>query len=135
MARLLIVDDEIEICDFLKMFFESRGFNVTTALSGNEAVPLVTSENPHIVLLDVMMPGMSGLETLKIIKETHPHVHVIIVTAVETKTALDEALRLGADNYITKPLSLEYLESDVQTKLNNITGKHLEIKNSQGFHP
>ncbi|MDD5086007.1 MAG: response regulator, partial [Candidatus Omnitrophica bacterium] len=93
MAKLLIVDDEIEICDFLKAFFEDRDFHVVTALSGEEALILVEAENPHIVLLDLRMPGMNGLETLKQIKERYPHVRVIIVTAIETQNELDEALR------------------------------------------
>ncbi len=121
MAKLLIVDDEIEICDFLKVFFEERGYHVVTALSGKEALCLIEEENPRVILLDVMMPGMDGLETLKLIKERYPLVRVIMVTAVETQNEINEAIRLGADNYITKPLSLDYLENDVSDKLTNFT--------------
>jgi DNA-binding NtrC family response regulator len=63
------------------------------------------------------MPGMDGLQTLKKMKEDHPRLKVIMVTAVETQEKIEEAMRLGADNYITKPLSLEYLEKDVQDKI------------------
>jgi DNA-binding NarL/FixJ family response regulator len=63
------------------------------------------------------MPGMDGLQTLKWIKSNHPHVKVIMVTAIETREKIETALRYGADNYITKPLSLDYLEKDVQDKI------------------
>lgn len=117
MVKMLVVDDEIEICDFLKTFFEERNYIVLTALSGDMAIKMVREEKPAIVLLDIKMPGTDGIEVLKQIKSAHPKTKVIMVTAVETRDRIDEAIRLGADNYITKPLSLEYLENDVKDKL------------------
>ncbi len=122
MRKLLVVDDETEICDFLKSFFEEREFEVQTANSGLEALSTVQSGNPQIVLLDVHMPGMDGMSVLKQIKAKYPRVKVIMVTAIETQEKIEEAMRLGADNYITKPLSLEYLEKDVQEKIGLLTG-------------
>ncbi len=122
MKKLLVVDDETEICDFLKSFFEEREFEVQTANSGLEALSTVQSGNPQIVLLDVHMPGMDGMSVLKQIKAKYPRVKVIMVTAIETQEKIEEAMRLGADNYITKPLSLEYLEKDVQEKIGLLTG-------------
>lgn len=119
--RLLIVDDEIEICEFLKSFFEDRDFKVMTAPDGTKALEQVALFHPEVVLLDIQMPGLDGLQTLKKIKETYPKVKVIMVTAVETQEKIEEAMRLGADNYITKPLSLEYLEKDVQDKIDNLS--------------
>lgn len=117
MNKILIVDDEIEICEFLKSFFEDRDFKVAVAHDGIKALAQVELFHPEVVLLDIQMPGMDGLQTLKKIKESHPKVKVIMVTAVETQEKIEEAMRLGADNYITKPLSLEYLEKDVQDKI------------------
>ena len=117
MNKLLIVDDEVEICEFLKSFFEDRDFKVMVAHNGVQALEQVDHFQPEVVLLDIQMPGMDGLQTLKKIKELHPRVKVIMVTAVETQEKIEEAMRLGADNYITKPLSLEYLEKDVQDKI------------------
>ena len=117
MKRLLIVDDEVEICDFLKSFFEERKFEVRTASTGEEAIEQVDKLKPQIVLLDIHMPGMDGMNVLKQIKEKHAGIKVIMVTALETRDKIEEAMRLGADNYITKPLSLEYLEKDVQDKI------------------
>lgn len=115
--KLLIVDDEVEICEFLKSFFEDRDFKVEVAHEGAQALEQIASFQPEVVLLDIQMPGMDGLQTLKKIKETYPRVKVIMVTAVETQEKIETAMRLGADNYITKPLSLEYLEKDVQDKI------------------
>ena len=123
MGNLLVVDDEVEICEFLKSFFEEREFNVRTALSGGDALRILTEEKPQVVLLDVHMPGMDGMRVLKEIKDKYPKVKVIMVTAVETRDKIEEAMRLGADNYITKPLSLEYLERDVQEKIEQLTRK------------
>ncbi len=118
--KLLIVDDEAEICEFLKSFFEDRDFKVATAHNGIAALEQVERFQPDVVLLDIQMPGMDGLQTLKKMKDTHPKLKVIMVTAVETQEKIEEAMRLGADNYITKPLSLEYLEKDVQDKIDSL---------------
>ena len=117
MTRLLLVDDEAEICDFLKSFFEDRDFEVQAALSGEEALRKVESFRPQVMLLDIKMGSVDGLTVLREVKTKYPRVKVIMVTALETTEKIEEALRLGADNYITKPLSLEYLENDVREKI------------------
>lgn len=120
--KLLLVDDEVEICEFLKSFFEDRDYQVATAHSGFQAIEQVESFKPDVVLLDIQMPEMDGLNALRKIKEKYPRVKVIMVTAVETQDRIKSAMRLGADNYITKPLSLEYLEKDVQEKIESLAG-------------
>ena len=115
--KMLVVDDEIEICAFLKTFFEERDFEVRTANSGETAIEDIEKVKPQVVLLDVHMPGMDGMHVLREIKARYPAIKVIMVTALETREKIEEAMRLGADNYITKPLSLEYLEKDVQEKI------------------
>ena len=121
MKKMLVVDDESEICEFLKAFFEERDFSVETAYSGQEALDAVAKAKPDIILLDIHMPGMDGLDTLKKIKEKDASMRVIMVTAIETNDKIDESMRLGADNYITKPLSLEYLEREVQDKISQLS--------------
>ena len=123
MTRLLVVDDEPEICDFLKSFFEDRDFEVRTALSGERALELVETYRPHVMLLDIKMGNVDGLAVLRKVKEKNPKLKVIMVTALETTEKIEEAMRLGADNYITKPLSLEYLENDVREKIANLATK------------
>lgn len=117
MVKLLVVDDEAEICEFLKSFFEERSYQVVTANSGEQALERVKQDKPQVILLDIKMPGMDGVQTLKEIKTKYPKSKVIMVTAIETRDKIEECLRLGADNYITKPLSLEYLENDVREKI------------------
>ena len=120
--RLLIVDDEVEICDFLKSFFEERDYEVATASSGQKALEQVEKFKPNVILLDIKMPGMDGTQVLGEVKKKHPRTKVIMVTALETRDKIEECLRLGADNYITKPLSLEYLENDVREKIESLSG-------------
>lgn len=120
MIKMLVVDDESEICDFLKSFFEDRDYKVFTAMDGDAALKVVEKERPAIVLLDIRMPGSDGISALRKIKQDYPATKVIMVTAIETREKIEEALRLGADNYITKPLSLEYLENDVRDKLHQL---------------
>mgnify|MGYP001568342490 CR=1 FL=1 len=119
--RLLIVDDEVEICDFLKSFFEERNYETQTATSGQAALAAVEQFKPHVVLLDIKMSGTDGIQVLSAVKKKFPRTKVIMVTALETRDKIEECLRLGADNYITKPLSLEYLENDVREKIEALT--------------
>ena len=113
MTRILVVDDEIDVCDFVKNFFEERDFQVYTALNGNDAIRIVRKDKPELILLDVRMKGMDGIETLKKIREVDKKVKVVMVTAVVEQDIMDQASKLGASKYITKPLILEELESAV----------------------
>ena len=120
--KLLIVDDEVEICDFLKSFFEERNYQVKGVTSGEGALKAVEEFKPQVVLLDIKMSGMDGIQVLQKLKAKFPRIKVIMVTALETRDKIEECLRLGADNYITKPLSLEYLENDVREKIEGLAG-------------
>ena len=113
MTKILIVDDEIDVCDFVKHFFEERDYKVFTALNSEEALRLLRREKPDIVLLDVRMPGMDGVETLKKIRIFDKDATVIMVTAVDDHARMEEVKKFGAAKYITKPLVLEELEAAV----------------------
>lgn len=115
MLRLLVVDDEVDICDFVKNFFKERDFEVFVAHSGDDALKKVEAVSPHIMLLDVMMPGLDGIDTLKKLRARDEGVKVIMVTAVEDTAKAERSKRLGAVEYITKPLLLEQLERTVLT--------------------
>ena len=117
MHKLLVVDDENDICDFVKTFFKDRGFRVFTALNGEEALSIAKKERPDLVLLDIKMKGMDGLAALKHIKELDKSIKIVMVTALEDQDKMREAYKLGACDYITKPLILDYLE---QTVLKNL---------------
>lgn len=113
MTKILIIDDEIDVCDFVKHFFEERNYRVFTALNSDEGLRLLRREKPDIVLLDVRMAGTDGIETLKKIRTFDKRVTVIMVTAVDEQARIDESKKLGAAKYITKPLVLEELEAAV----------------------
>jgi DNA-binding response OmpR family regulator len=113
MLKILVVDDEVEIVDFVKNFFEERNFEVITAYNGKDALGIVATATPEIMLLDMKMPVMDGIQTLKELSATDYNTKVIVVSAVEELDRIDEAKELGAVNYITKPLSLEQLEDTV----------------------
>lgn len=117
MHKILVVDDEHDICDFVKTFFKDRGFQVFTALNAEEALSITKKENPNLVLLDIKMKGMDGLAVLKYIREFDKNIKVIMVTALEDQDKMHEAYKLGAIDYITKPLVLDYLEGAVERNL------------------
>ncbi|MBU3758383.1 MAG: response regulator [Candidatus Omnitrophica bacterium] len=113
-GRILILDDEMEVRDFLKDFFEDRGFDVVTAADGLEGCAIFKAGSFDLVLCDMMMPRMLGLEALRVIKETRPDQRVIMMTGVKEKSMIEKAERLGCRLYLTKPLSLSELERRVE---------------------
>ncbi|MFA6142324.1 MAG: response regulator [Candidatus Omnitrophota bacterium] len=114
MRKLLVVDDEKDICDFVKNFFQERGYDVSTAGSGEEALEAVKNNKPELILLDIKMKGMDGIAALKHIKEFDKSMKVVMVTALEDQDKMNEACKLGACEYITKPLVLDHLEQAVE---------------------
>jgi len=116
-ARVLVVDDELEFRKVLAEYLEDRGFDVIEAQDGEEALLRVPDFHPHIVLMDVMMAGMGGVEALKRIKTAAPETCVIMVTAVEDIDSARGALALGASDYVTKPFSFQYLDSVLEVHM------------------
>ncbi len=104
---ILVVDDEISICQSLKAILEDEGYQVLVAGSGEEAIKIVAEEMPQLVLLDIWLPGMDGLETLKAIHAAHPNVLVIMMSGHGTIETAVKATKLGAFDFIEKPLSLD----------------------------
>lgn len=109
--KILVVDDNIDSIMILRSILESQGFQVLTAQSGAEALEIVPRERPDLVLLDVMMPQMSGIEVLERIKTTHAtsRVPVIMVTAKIQDEDVMTGYQHGADYYITKPCTAKQL--------------------------
>lgn len=117
MAKVLVVDDEPEAVELLVEFLASKGYEVLTATSGEEALQRVKEDRPHLVLLDIRMPKMNGIEVLRRIREIDPEMGVIMVTAVNEEDVGRKALELGAFDYIVKPLDLKYLERSLWYKI------------------
>ena len=106
MKTLLIVDDELKICELLSRFFTERGFKTATAQSGHEAIECLEREVPDYLLLDIRMPDLSGLEVLRLVKTRYPNLKVVVVTAVGDEETMRAAYALGASDYVTKPFHL-----------------------------
>ncbi len=110
-ARILLVDDEPQFTEMLAEYLVGERFEVLEAGSGEEALPQVSAWRPDLVLLDLMMAGMGGLETLRRIKIMRPETCVIMVTAVDDQDVARSALASGAADYVTKPFTFQYLDA------------------------
>jgi len=113
---ILAVDDDEKILKLLSVNLITEGYQVITATSGKQALEMMHGNPPALVFLDINMPGMNGLETLRQIRE-ESEVPVIMLTAIDDSTSLMTALRAGADDYITKPFSVKELLARVHAKL------------------
>jgi len=107
-SKVLIVDDEPQARRVLRTALISRGFEVTDVRSGEEALDNLRRETPDVILLDMKMPGISGLETCRLIRE-RSEIPVMIVSAMRSEREKVEVLESGADDYVTKPVGLEEL--------------------------
>ena len=118
-CKILTVDDEMGIDSFFYEFFTARNYEVFNAQNGKDAIEIAKKEKPRIILLDINMRGMGGIEALKAIREFDKEVIIIMVTGVKDDDTIKQVMDLGANDYITKPLSLEYLEKVVLLKFIN----------------
>lgn len=107
--KILVVDDEPLNCEMLQEFLSSSGYEVATALSGDEAIAAANKAQPDLVLLDIKMPGKSWLETLQELRTIAPEVQVIMVTGLRDEVLALEAEAEGAIGYVTKPVHLGHL--------------------------
>jgi two-component system, NtrC family, nitrogen regulation response regulator NtrX len=115
---ILIVDDEPSILKALVGILSDEGFEVSTALNGYEALKIIDNESPDLVLLDIWMPGIDGIETLKQIKKDNPLIQVIIITGHGTIETAVQATKLGAFDLIEKPLSIDKIILGINNALN-----------------
>ena len=107
--KVLLVDDELEFTAALAERLALRGMDARTAASGEEALGVLEADPPHIVVSDVMMPGLGGIELLKRIQERHPGVRVILLTGMSYAFDVQEGKRLGAFACLMKPLNINEL--------------------------
>ena len=108
-AKVLLVDDEEEFIKTLSQRLEMRGLKVTGATRGEEAVNLVDKQNYDAIVIDLAMPGMDGLETLKRIKQNHPDAEIIMLSGQGTVKSGIEAMKLGAEDFLEKPVDMKEL--------------------------
>jgi two-component system OmpR family response regulator len=116
--KILLVDDEPNILQFLEIGLQNEGFDVQTAQDGMTAITLMKQFQPHVVILDVMMPGMDGFEVCRLIKKMD-NVAVIMLTARDEVDDRVKGLNLGADDYMVKPFSFEELLARIHARIRN----------------
>jgi two-component system, response regulator, stage 0 sporulation protein F len=117
MHKLLIVDDESGIVDEVKDFFAEEGFDVHTADSGHDGIKMIGALKPDILVLDMKLPDISGLDVLKFCKEHSPKTKVIVVTGYVDQGMIDKAEQLGRDSFLQKPFDLTFLIDEVNRLL------------------
>src|SRR5499433_2500001 len=131
MSRILIVDDEPGIRQSLKGVFEDEGFTTETVSSGEDCLKRVEQNSYDLILLDIWLPGMDGIETLRRLREKSPHTHVIMISGHATIATAVSATKLGAYDFIEKPLSLEHT---LLTARNALSHRRLEKANTMLRH-
>lgn len=123
-SSILVVDDNDDNAEIVRALLESRGFSVLVAHDGDEALALFDSTRPALVLLDVLMPGRSGWEVCRLMRQHVEHgraVRIIMLTALSAWNDKQSALQTGADDYVTKPIDLADLELRVRRNLALVT--------------
>ncbi len=139
MSRILVVDDEESMRQLLEIALGKEGYRLTLAESGGKAIEMFDKSSYDLVISDIKMPDMGGVEVLRHVKETDPTVPVIMVTAYASAETAVEALRLGAYDYLTKPFKLEELKANIRNALEKVRLKReneslkRELKKSQGL--
>ncbi|MDI3327003.1 MAG: response regulator transcription factor [Alicyclobacillaceae bacterium] len=121
-ATLLLVDDEPKVLDVMSLFLKGEGFRILTARTGREALQMTEEHRPDLVVLDWMLPEMSGLEVCRELRKSYS-VGIIMVTARTEEADKIVGLEVGADDYITKPFSLRELAARIRSVLRRVQGR------------
>ncbi len=120
--KLLLVDDEKDFVDTLAERLELRGFEVLTAVDGHSALRLIENDSPQLVILDMLMPGLSGLDVLKQMKTLNLQIPVILLTGRGSSAEGDEGIQLGAYDYIMKPIDINKLIQKMEEAVTSTPG-------------
>lgn len=123
--KILIAEDDVYINDMLKKLLFKDGYNVVQAYSGTEAIMQVNASEFHLIILDLMLPGITGEEVLKKIRESKQMPVIVISAKIENKNKV-ELLRMGADDYITKPFDIEEVSARIYSNIR----RYVKFQNS-----
>lgn len=126
-SSILIVDDEPSMREFLEIMLHREGYKVSAASSGQEALKMLNDEIYDLIVSDIQMPGVSGLDLLRNVKETSPETLVIMITAYASTETAVEAMKDGAYDYITKPFKVDEIRLIIEKALEK---KRLEVENT-----
>jgi len=122
MGKVMVVDDEVGICEVLEKFLVAKDHDVYTAFDGPTALRKVREIKPQVVLLDVALPGIDGMEVLQEILRIDPAIGVVMVTGLMDHEQARRTFELGAYDYVTKPVDFSYLDYVINAKLLELTG-------------
>jgi len=125
-GKILVVDDEQSMCDFMEIMLKKEGYHVDTSISGFEAVQKASSDSYDLIIADLMMPEMSGLDLLKRIKKNKPNQDFIVMTAFASVDSAIEAMKHGALDYITKPFKVDEIKLVIEK---SVSRKKLKNEN------
>ena len=130
--KVLIVDDDVKTVDLVKLYLKRDGYRVLTAYDGDEALRLAREDHPDLIVLDLMLPGIDGLQVCRILRD-ESDVPIIMLTARITDQDRLTGLDLGADDYVTKPFSPRELAARVRAVLRRLPGERgpAEIKRGE----
>jgi two-component system alkaline phosphatase synthesis response regulator PhoP len=120
--KVLVVDDDVKTVELVKLYLNRDGYRVLTAYDGNEALRLAREYHPDLIVLDLMLPGLNGLEVCRILRE-ESDVPIIMLTALTTDDDRLKGLEIGADDYVTKPFSPRELAARVRAVLRRLPGE------------
>ena len=126
MYKILIVDDEVPMRQLLKIYLTNAGYTISEASNGEVALSEIEAETYHMIILDLMMPGMSGWEACKEIRAIEPDLPILMLTARSSIEDKVQGLSLGADDYLTKPFDGRELVARVQSLLRRSVGTEME---------
>ncbi len=112
--KILVAEDEPMLLKTIELKLKKEGYDVIATIDGREAISKIESEQPDLVISDIMMPYASGLELTAMLKKREKQIPIIILSAMEQEKVVMEAFELGADDYITKPFSLNELSIRVK---------------------
>ncbi len=115
-TRILVCDDEAGVRDSIRLIL-GREYTLTFVTNGEEAVAYVKKHSPDLLIMDIKMPKMSGLEALAVIKRARPRLKVLMITGYESSDAAVQAINLGADDYLVKPFDRDKLRTQIRTLL------------------
>ena len=125
--KVLVVEDDRKILSFIRKGLKEQGFTVDTASDGDKGYTLAGTQSYDVVVLDIMLPGRDGLSVLRTLRDRRNAVPVILLTARTTLNERVEGLKLGADDYLTKPFYMEELIARIHTVVRRASGDHLSV--------
>ena len=125
--KLLIVEDEKRISRFLELELKHEGYEILAAFDGRTGLDLATNENPDLIILDLMLPVMSGIEVCRRIRQAGNHVPIIMLTAKDDVSDKVMGLDMGADDYMTKPFAIEELLARVRVAIKRKNENAIEV--------